>query len=252
MLARMGVWPMTIAKHPLRDDIWRTLTTQKVARFPGAQGRIPNFIGAEAAAQHLTTLAVWRQARALKCNPDAPQRSVRYAALQAGKIIYMAVPRLRELQPFIALDPAVLGPKALWPASSIQGAFAMGKPVALEEMMPIDLIVAGSVAVAKDGARLGKGGGYSDLEYALGREAGIIGAETPIVTTVHPLQVVPDGVIEMTAHDISLNWFATPEGVVPTASPYPRPTGILWDELGDKLDEIPVLQARAAAQQRRR
>jgi 5-formyltetrahydrofolate cyclo-ligase len=252
MLARMGVVPMTTAKQALRDDIWRTLTMQKVARFPGAQGRIPNFIGAEAAAQHLTTLAVWQRARTLKCNPDAPQRSVRYAALQAGKIIYMAAPRLRELKPFIALDPAALGSKALWPASSIQGAFAMGKPVALEEMMPIDLIVAGSVAVAKDGARLGKGGGYSDLEYALGREVGIIGAETPIVTTVHPLQVVPDGVIEMTVHDISLNWFATPEGVVQTANRYPRPTGIVWEELGDKLDEIPVLQALAAAQQRRR
>src|SRR5919106_5319853 len=137
---------MTTAKQSLRDDIWRTLTTPKVARFPGAQGRIPNFIGAEAAAQHLTTLPVWRHARALKCNPDAPQRAVRYAALQAGKIIYMAVPRLRDLQPFIALDPAVFESKALWPASSIQGAFAMGKPVALEEMASIDLIVAGSVA----------------------------------------------------------------------------------------------------------
>jgi 5-formyltetrahydrofolate cyclo-ligase len=243
---------MTTPKQSLRDDIWRTLTTQKVARFPGAPGRIPNFIGAETAAQHLTTLPVWLHARTLKCNPDAPQRSVRYAALQAGKIIYMAVPRLRELKPFIALDPAVLGSKALWPASSIQGAFAMGKPVALEEMAAIDLIVAGSVAVAQDGARLGKGGGYSDLEYALGREAGVIGAETPIVTTVHPLQVVPEGMIEMMAHDISLNWFATPEGVVQTASRYPRPPGILWDALGEKLDEIPVLQALAARQQRRR
>ena len=243
---------MTTAKQSLRDDIWRTLTTQKVARFPGAQGRIPNFIGAEAAAQHLTTLPVWRRARTLKCNPDAPQRAVRYAALQAGKIIYMAVPRLRDLKPFIALDPAVLGSKALWPASGIQGAFALGKPVTLEEMAAIDLIVAGSVAVAQDGARLGKGGGYSDLEYALGREAGVIGAETPIVTTVHPLQVVPVGTIAMTAHDISLNWFATPEAVVPTASRYPRPPGILWDELGDKLDDIPVLQALAARQQRRR
>jgi 5-formyltetrahydrofolate cyclo-ligase len=243
---------MTTSKQSLREEIWRTLTLRKAARFPGAQGRIPNFIGAEAAAQHLTTLSAWRRARTLKCNPDAPQRTVRYAALQAGKIIYMAVPRLRELKPFIALDPSALGSKALWPASSIQGAFAMGKPVALEEMAPIDLIVAGSVAVAKDGARLGKGGGYSDLEYALGREAGLIGAETPIVTTVHPLQIVAEGTIEMTAHDISLNWFATPEGVVQTAGRYPRPPGILWDELGDKLDEIPVLQALAARRQGRR
>jgi 5-formyltetrahydrofolate cyclo-ligase len=236
---------MCDSKQRLREAIWRALTIHKVARFPGAQGRIPNFIGAEAAARHLTALPVWQRAQVLKCNPDAPQRSVRYAALQAGKVLYMAVPRLRELNPFIALDPAVLGPSGLWQASSIRGAFTLGKPLALAEMRRIDLIVAGSVAVSRDGARLGKGGGYSDLEYALCRQAGLVQPDTPIVTTVHPMQVVPDGAIEMTAHDISLNWFATPEGIVQTTSRYPRPQGVLWDELGEKLDEIPVLQQLA-------
>ena len=236
---------MSAGKPGMREAVWRALTVNKLARFPGAQGRIPNFIGAEAAAQHLTSLPVWQRARALKCNPDAPQRPARYAALQAGKVVYMAVPRLRELNPFIALDPALLGSSGLWRASSIQGAFAVGKPVALAEMRPIDLIVAGSVAVSRDGARLGKGGGYSDLEYALCRQAGLVHQDTPIVTTVHPMQVVPDGAIEMTAHDISLSWFATPDGLVQTASHHPRPQGILWDELGEKLDEIPVLRQLA-------
>jgi 5-formyltetrahydrofolate cyclo-ligase len=233
---------MSEGKQGLREQVWHAMTVNKVARFPGAQGRIPNFIGAEAAAQHLTTLAVWQRARVLKCNPDAPQRPVRYAALQAGKVLYMAVPRLRELKPFIALDPALLGSSGLWQASSIRGAFAVGKPVALAEMLPIDLIVAGSVAVSRDGARLGKGGGYSDLEYALCRQAGLAEQDTPIVTTVHSMQVVSDGVIEMTAHDISLSGFATSEGLVQTAHCYPRPQGILWDELGEKSDEIPVLR----------
>jgi 5-formyltetrahydrofolate cyclo-ligase len=233
---------MAVDKHALRDEVWRAMTVQKAARFPGAQGRIPNFIGAEAAAQHLTALPEWHRARVLKCNPDAPQRPVRYAALQAGKVVYMAVPRLREIKPFIALDPALLGPSGLWPASSIRGAFAVGKPVALKEMQPIDLIVAGSVVVSRDGARLGKGGGYSDLEYALCRQASLVQAGTPIVSTVHPVQVVPEGSIEMTAHDIALSWFATPEGLVETLRRYPSPEGVLWDELGEKLDEIPVLQ----------
>jgi 5-formyltetrahydrofolate cyclo-ligase len=230
-------------KQALREEIWRTMTVHKVARFPGTQGRIPNFIGAEAAARHLATLPEWQGARALKCNPDAPQRPVRYAALQSGKVVYMAVPRLREIKPFIALDPAVLGPSGLWRASSIQGAFAGGKPVALEEMLAIDLIIAGSVAVSRDGARLGKGGGYSDLEYALCRQAGLADQDTPIVTTVHAMQVVPNDTIEMTAHDISLSAFATPDGLVRTEAHYPRPSGIFWDELGDKLHEIPVLRA---------
>jgi 5-formyltetrahydrofolate cyclo-ligase len=236
---------MSYGKQQLRAQIWRALTVNKVARFPGAQGRIPNFIGAEAAARHLAALPAWAQAQALKCNPDTPQRAVRYAALQAGKVLYMAVPRLREIAPFIALDPSLLEPSRLWQASSIQGAFAVGKPVALKQMRRIDLIVAGSVAVSRDGARLGKGGGYSDLEYALCRQAGLVAEDTPIVSTVHGMQVVPEGAIEMTAHDISLDWYATPEGVVQATSRYPRPQGIFWPELGEKLDEIPVLQQLA-------
>jgi len=38
------------AKAALREDVWSALQKGKVARFPGAEGRIPNFIGAEAAA----------------------------------------------------------------------------------------------------------------------------------------------------------------------------------------------------------
>lgn len=34
------------------------------------------------------------------------------------------------------------------------------------------------------GARLGKGGGYSDLEYAMLRELDLVGAEVPIFSTL--------------------------------------------------------------------
>ncbi len=241
---------MPSAKQALREEIWRALTVNRVARFPGAHGRIPNFVGAEAAARHLTTVDSWLAARTIKSNPDAPQRPVRYVALTAGKVVYLAVPRLRTPEPFIELDPRVLDNAKLWQASSIRGGFELGRPVTLEDMSHIDLIVAGSVAVCRDGARLGKGGGYSDLEYALCREAGLLDEEVPIVTTVHPLQIVTEGEIEMTSHDISLNWIATPEGIMIANGRYPRPPGVLWDELGEKLDEIPVLQELDARRRR--
>ena len=37
----------------------------------------------------------------------------------------------------------------------------------------------------------GKGGGYSDLEYALCRQAGLVDEDTLIVTTVHSMQWSP-------------------------------------------------------------
>ncbi len=78
----------------------------------------------------------------------------------------MAVPRLRSDKPFIELDPKRLkcSPYA---ASSIKGAAQYGRPVTLDEVKKIDLVVCGSVAVNRQGARVGKGGGYSDLEFAL-------------------------------------------------------------------------------------
>src|SRR5215510_1496858 len=167
------------------------MQARRVARFPGARGRIPNFIGAEKCASLVDRLKIWQRARVIKSNPDSPQRAIRHLALKQGKIIYMAVPRLRDEKCFVELDPVRIG-KHIYKASSIKGAFDYGRQIGLEEMRSVDLILCGSVAVRRDGARVGKGGGYSDLEYGLGRQAGKITARTPIITTVHPIQIVDE------------------------------------------------------------
>ena len=229
------------SKEQIRSEVWRRLTDGKAARFPGAEGRIPNFIGAEACAKILAELPAWQKARVVKINPDSPQRAVRQRALTEGKILYMPAPRLAEDKPFIELDPKRLKVSP-YAASSIRGAFQHGRPVALERMKPIDLIVCGSVAVAEDGARLGKGGGYSDLEYALLRERKKVGADTPIVTTVHPLQIVAER-IPMTEHDIPIDAIVMPETMLILQRRYQKPRGIYWNLLPEeKIAAIPVLK----------
>jgi len=230
-------------KDALREEIWQLLQKKKVARFPGATGRIPNFVGAEACARVLAETILWTQARVLKVNPDSPQRAIRQKALEAGKILYMAVPRLHSEKPFIELDPKKLDCSA-YAASSIKGAAKYGRPVTLDEVRKIDLIVCGSVAVNRGGARVGKGGGYSDLEFALLTEGRKIGSKTPIVTSVHPLQIVEEK-IPMTEHDIPLTAIITPEEVIEAESSFARPNKIYWELLPEeKIDEIPVLKGR--------
>lgn len=219
------------SKSALRKARWEALREAGAARFPGVEGRIPNFVGAEAAAERLASTDVWAQAQVLKCNPDSPQRSVRHRALKEGKLVFMAVPRLQSEAPFLALDPTALDPGSLWMASSIKGASAMGIPTRLEDMPPIDLIVTGCVGVTRQGARLGKGGGYSDLEYALLREHGKVQADTPVATTVHSSQVAPAHSIPMLEHDISLDLVVTPERTIRCKRAYTRPDGVLWDAL---------------------
>jgi 5-formyltetrahydrofolate cyclo-ligase len=232
------------AKAALRDEIWSRLEVEGVRRFPGPRNRISNFVGAEAAARRLATTDVWQRARTLKANPDSPQWPVRTAALLDGKVVYMAVPRLAGPAPFFLLDPDHLAdtPRR---ASSIAGASASARTVAVEHLEPVDLVVTGCVAVGEDGARLGKGGGFSDLEFAIASDAGLIDERTIVATTVHPLQLVGRGVIPRTDHDVTVDLIVTPDEVIEVARPDGdrRAGGIRWDELTeDKIAAIPVLQ----------
>jgi 5-formyltetrahydrofolate cyclo-ligase len=222
--------------------VWKRLDRPGIARFPTPlRDRIPNFVGAERAAARAAALPEWTRAKRLKCNPDAPQRPLRLRALREGKTVFMAVPRLRDARCFLRLDPRKLGPRIV-AASSIKGAFTHGEPVLPPALGTIDLVVVGSVAVNPSGARVGKGGGYSDLEFALARQLGAVHAATPVLTTVHELQVI-DETIPMTPHDVPVDLIVTPDRVLrPRRRAKPR--GIRWPELTDaQLAAMPVLGA---------
>jgi 5-formyltetrahydrofolate cyclo-ligase len=228
-------------KVDIRKKIWAALEKEGLALFPGARGRIPNFKGADKAAHLLPKLSEWERAKNIKVNPDSPQRPVRYLALSSSKTLYMAVPRLREKKCFIKLDPSRIPSKRLRDASSIKGAFQYGVLVHPKEIPSIDLIVAGSVAVNRKGSRIGKGGGYSDLEYAIGREFGFVREDVIILTTVHSLQMVDEELPE-TDHDFRIDFIITPEEIIQTHRKGGRPEGIVEDHLTQqKISEIPIL-----------
>jgi 5-formyltetrahydrofolate cyclo-ligase len=229
-----------VTKDTIRREVWDTMKRQRVALFPGADGRIPNFKGARQAAERLANTAEFQNAKILKCNPDAPQLPVRALALAAGKTVLMAVPRLREEKCFIKVtDPR---------GASIAGATRYGVPVHPKDMPRVDLIVAGCVAVNELGQRIGKGGGYSDLEFALGVYFGFVTDQTVIATTVHDIQVVDDN-LPVLAHDIPVDLVATPTRLLRTPHP-PRPEGIDWTIAPN---DIPILLAiRDGARKRRK
>jgi 5-formyltetrahydrofolate cyclo-ligase len=230
------------AKDEVRAEVWQAMRREGVARFPGAEGRIPNFAGAKTAAERLATHHAWADAETLKANPDSPQTHARRLALTQGKVLVMAVPRLRDQHPFRLLDPRKLSEQERREAATIKGALRYGTVIDLDQVPELDLVLTGSVAVNLKGARIGKGGGFSDLEYGLLCESGKLDRRTVIATTVHPIQIMSENLL-MTGHDIPVNIVATPRAVIEVNGAYRRPTGILWDHLQPpQIHEIPVLE----------
>ena len=250
-------------KQAVRDAVWDAFDEGDQARFPfPPHDRIPNFAGADAAADRLTATAAWESAATLKANPDAPQLPVRRAALRDGKTVYVAQPRLRDPDPFLRLDPTEIPPDEIDDATTVSGVSEYGTPTAPEDLPHVDLIVAGSVGVTTDGARIGKGEGYSDLEWAVLRELGAVDSDTAVATTVHELSVLdgPESAVggdasaaggsavlpTPDAHDVPLDAVVTPERTIRTGTSHGRPDGVDWDALDEeRLNAIPVLAERA-------
>jgi 5-formyltetrahydrofolate cyclo-ligase len=230
------------SKDQVRQAVWEAMDREAVSRFPGAEGRIPNFSGAKLAAGRLAEHRTWKRARTIKANPDSPQTHARRRALEEGKTIVMAVPRLRDKHPFRLLDPRRLSAEQIREAATIKGALRHGRVVADEELPDIDLVVCGSVAVNLNGARIGKGGGFSDIEFGLLIEAGKIDEHTAVATTVHPIQILREN-LPVIDHDLPVDVIATPRAVIDVERAYDRPRGILWDHLQPpQIHEIPILE----------
>jgi 5-formyltetrahydrofolate cyclo-ligase len=234
---------MLAAKRAIRERVWMLLESERAVPIPpGAHERIPNFLRAPEATARLLDLPEWQAARVIKSNPDKAQGPARVRALQAGMHVYMAVPRLKGEQPFVLLDPNKL-PGRAEDAATAEGGMALGRPVSIEEMQTIDLVVCGSVAVNQIGSRLGKGGGYADLEVAFLIDAGLLPEDASVVTTVDDLQVIDDALPEA-EHDFRVDIIVTPTRVI-RARERRRPPGVLWDRLDPaQIADIPVLARR--------
>lgn len=227
-------------KDEIRRRTWKLMDQFGVSRFPRpVMGRIPNFKGAEKAAERLVDLQEFQRAGVMKVNPDSPQKAVRRAVLSEGKVLIMPSPRLRR--GFLVLDSKTIKGVDIGKASTIRGAFRYGRPCGIEGLPKVDLVVAGAVAISKSGARVGKGGGYSEIEYGILRDLGLLSEETPIFTTVHDIQIVDR--VPREDHDFLVDAIVTPTRVVRVMRRESQPKGIIWEKITPRmLESMPVLR----------
>lgn len=226
-------------KQDIREEKWSYLTEHKLGRFPfPLQNRIPNFKGAEKAAHFVTTMPEYQNAKVIKVNPDSPQIPIRAQVLKDGKTLLVPTPRLKA--GFIIVKPEWVPTGEERKAASLSHIKFYGKEISLAEMPRIDLFFTGSVALHRDGRRVGKGEGYSDREYAIIRELG--NPDVPIIGTIHSCQLT-DHEIPRDPYDLTVDWIATETGLIKTHSPYKKPSGIQWELVTEEeLEEMPVLR----------
>lgn len=231
------------SKDEVRNRIWHMLEDTGIGIGP-AVSHIPNFTGADMAAWRLAQTAEWQRARTVKCNPDPPQYALRLRALHEGKVLFCPVPELVQHYPYIRIDPKALAEKGITfdLAASHQGYMMHGERIEFDEVPVLDFAICGSVAVSRAGGRTGKGGGFADLETGIFRALGKITPETPIATTIHSSQLVPDADMTLEPHDSPLDFIATEAELIVTGNTAPRPTGVHWDAVReDQYRSIPFL-----------
>jgi 5-formyltetrahydrofolate cyclo-ligase len=186
--------------------IWEKMENSQISKS-NSYGRIPDFYGSTQASELLRNSLEWIDSNIIFVSPDTAQQNVRKNAFYDGKDLIMATPKL--LNGYILLDSSyTYGNEE--DASTIKGAFKYGRKIT--SIPYIDMVIEGSVAVDMDGGRLGKGGGYGDIEISYLKNSNLIGEKTPIATTVHEIQIIEK--VPMESYDENLNMIVTPERIL--------------------------------------
>ncbi len=197
---------MNNTKESIRKMIWEKMENSKISKS-NSNCRIPDFHGSTQASELLRNSLEWKDSKIIFVSPDTAQQNVRKNAFYDGKDLIMATPKL--LNGYILLDSSCTYGNEEY-ASTIEGAFKHGRKIT--SIPYIDMVIEGSVAVDMYGGRLGKGGGYGDIEISYLKDSNLIIEETPIVTTVHEIQIIEK--VPMESHDENINMIVTPERIL--------------------------------------
>jgi len=240
-----------LEKFDIRQAVWKHFQDNDLANFPHSVfRRIPNFKGADEAGDKLASLSCFKNANSVKVNLDKPQGEVRYLTLEQSKTLLVPTPGLRSGL-FNRLTNTSAGENTtenLKLLSQNDGMKRHSESLQLEDRdaSQVDLIVVGSVAVDRNGRRIGKGEGFVDLEYGMMRQMKCVGENTLIVTTVHDCQVfdkLPERLFTM--HDVPVDIIVTPTDVITVSKDGqpPKPQGILWKLLtAEKFFRVAILR----------
>lgn len=241
--------PKEVTKRAIRLATWQKIKDQKLSplrRFT-VFNKIPNFIGADKAAELLAETEEFKKANSIKVNIDLAQEQVKLEVIKANKTLF--VPPAQK-SPNVYAKIKSCNSEAVDLAAQkkiikLQGAEDTFEEIDINNIEKLDMVVVGSCAVSRQGHRIGKGNGYVDLDVGILTYLGVITKDTLIVTTVHEVQVydtLPEELFQ--TYDLPLDLIVTPTEVIRVSNRLSRPAGIQWNLLSSRrLEIVPVLKS---------
>lgn len=184
------------------------------------------------AAENLRRIPPYAGARTVMVSLHPALRQVCLNLLNDQKRVVLPTPGLQK--GFVLLDPAVIPPRKRLPA--IQMKLKDPSPAKLPYHKPlpepVDMIVTESLAVTRDGKRMGSGEGFLDLQAAILHALGWTSPELRVVSIVQDDQLVESLPTEDT--DVAVHWIVTPRQVLEAFRGAFSSSGILWEKLENK------------------
>jgi len=187
------------------------------------------------AAQRLAASEHFQRARVVKVHPSLNANALRELCYAAGKLVLVPpLPGSDFL--YIQVDGNDVPAHQRAFASTKRGFKRFGRPIlSLLDVPAVDLVVVASTAVCPaNGARLGKGAGYGEVEWGILAALGRVSDHTTVATLVHDVQLVSESELPreaMAGHDLPVDLIATPQQLVYTGRAqiaWQKPEGIDW------------------------
>ncbi|MDH6265783.1 5-formyltetrahydrofolate cyclo-ligase [Rhizobium sp. SG_E_25_P2] len=207
---------------------------------------IPDYEGSEIATDRITALAAYKQSQFAFITPDNCLVDLRRRMIEEGKPFVMSTYGI--YRGFLYMAPGMVPKGAELYAAWLDGMEHFAKPITLEEITKLgrfDFMATGASAVSMDGVRFGKGHGFFDMEWGMFTDLGLADDATPVVATVHDVQVVEDK-LHPSETDILVDMIATPSRMIEVERRGRRPRGIKWNLVeAEQLAVTPPLRELA-------
>ncbi|MCE5242921.1 MAG: 5-formyltetrahydrofolate cyclo-ligase [Syntrophobacteraceae bacterium] len=184
------------------------------------------------AAENLRRIPPYAGARTVMVSLHPALRQVCLNLLNDRKRIVLPTPGLQK--GFVLLDPAAIPPSKRLPAiqMKLKDPSLVKLPYHKPMKEPVDMIVTESLAVTRDGKRMGSGEGFLDLQAAILHALGWTSPELRVVTIVQEDQLVESLPTEDT--DVDIHWIVTPRQVMEAFRGVFSGGGILWENLENR------------------